>query len=58
MDGLLLGFVVFFVLALACACALGVVRMLGRTSSHDASPWPRLHARARHERFHRTRHIG
>ena len=57
MDGLLLGFVVFFVLAVACVCALGVVRMLTRTTGNP--PWPRLQARSRHARwFHRTRHIG
>jgi len=55
MDGLLLGFIVFFVLALACACALGVVRML----SKPGPSWPHLQARARRGRLlHRTRHIG
>ena len=57
MDGLLLGFIVFFVLALACACALGVVRMLTRTTGNPR--WPHLQTRSRHARwFHRTRHIG
>jgi hypothetical protein len=57
MDGLLFGFVVFFVLAIACVCALGVVRMLGRAASRSGPPWPHLQPRTRHGRwFHRARH--
>jgi hypothetical protein len=59
MDGLLLGFVVFFVLALACVCALGVVRMLGKAASLAGPRWSHVRA-ARHRGrwFHRTRHSG
>jgi len=57
MDGLLLGFVVFFVLALACVCALGVVRMLAKSRFRDNRPWPHLQPRSRRARtFHRARH--
>lgn len=59
MDGLLLGFVVFFVLALACGCALWVVRALTRTTSPGNPPWPRLQPRIRRQRLpHKTRHIA
>jgi hypothetical protein len=59
MDGLLLGFVVFFVLALACICSIGVVRMLTKSRFNDNPPWPHLQPRARHgRRFHRARHSG
>lgn len=57
MDGLLLGFVVFFVLALACICALGVVHMLTKSRFSNSPPWPHLQPRSRHNRmFHRARH--
>ena len=59
MDGLLLGFVVFFVLAVACVCALGVLRMLTRAASRGGPPWPHVEQRSRHRRwFHRTRHTA
>jgi hypothetical protein len=59
MDGLLLGFVVFFVLALACGCALWVVRVLARTTSSGNPPWPHLQSRIRRQRLpHKTRHIA
>jgi hypothetical protein len=50
-GGLLLGFVVFFVLTIACVCALTVVRMLGNMKLPDNPPWP--HVRARVRRDHR-----
>ena len=59
MDALLLGFVVFFVLALACGCALWVVRMLTRPYARPSPPWPHVQPRTRRERlFHRTRHTA
>jgi hypothetical protein len=58
-DGLLLGFVVFFVLTIACVCALMVVRMLGNMKLPDNPPWPHVRARVRRDdriSARRTRH--
>jgi hypothetical protein len=56
MSGLLLGFVVLFLLVIAGACSLMVVRMLGNVKRPDDPRWRHAHAR-RARRFlpHRMR---
>jgi hypothetical protein len=46
MTGLLVTFIVFFVLLLAGGCALVVFRMLGNSQLHDRPRWPHRRARS------------
>ncbi len=56
MSGLLVGFVVLFVLAIVGFCALVVLRMLGKMEPRHGPTWPHVHGRARRVSAHRTRH--